>query len=120
MRLHPAIARTSFLLCLAAASVSVAAGQRGAADGLVGLPSTVESIWRDPGPVATLDLINGGGDTAHVPSPAGRFTFVGEEDSATSPKFDVTDAHGVIWKVKLGDESRAETAATRFLWAAGY
>lgn len=120
MRLHPVIARTSFLLCLAAASAGVAADQRGAADGLVGLPSTVESIWLDPGPVATLDLIIGVGDKAHVPSPAGRFTFAGEDDSATSPKFDVTDAQGVVWKVKLGDESKPETAATRFLWAAGY
>jgi hypothetical protein len=38
--------------------------------------------------------------------------FAGEDDTATSPKFDVTDAWGVVWKVKLGDESQAETAAT--------
>ena len=24
------------------------------------------------------------------------------------------------WKIKLGDEARPETVATRFLWAAGY
>ena len=24
------------------------------------------------------------------------------------------------WKVKLGDETKAETAATRLVWAAGY
>jgi hypothetical protein len=69
--------------------------------------------------MATLDLVNGVGDKAHVPSPAGRFTFAGEDDTATSPKFDVTDEAGVVWKVKLGDESKPETAATRFLWAAG-
>ena len=39
---------------------------------------------------------------------------------ATSPKFEVIDGQGVEWKVKLGPESQPETAATRFLWAAGY
>ena len=38
----------------------------------------------------------------------------------TSPKFDVKDAQGVKWRVKLGEEPQAETAATRLLWAAGY
>ena len=32
----------------------------------------------------------------------------------------VKDAQGVEWKVKMGEETQAETAATRFLWAAGY
>lgn len=80
----------------------------------------VESIWQDPGPVAGLDLIYGVGQKPNAPGAAGKFTFAREDDSATSPKFEVTDAHGAVWKVKLGDESQAETAATRFLWAAGY
>ncbi len=37
-----------------------------------------------------------------------------------SPKFEVRDEQGVRWKVKLGDELKAETAATRLVWAAGY
>ena len=40
--------------------------------------------------------------------------------NGTSPKFDVEDEKGVEWKVKLGEEPQAETAATRLLWAAGY
>lgn len=102
------------------ASAGAAADQRGAADGRVGLLSPTETIWLDPGPVASLDLIHGVGRKASTPGSAGRFTFAGEDDSATSPKFDVTDETGVVWKVKLGDEAKAETAATRFLWAAGY
>ena len=35
-------------------------------------------------------------------------------------KFDAIDARGNRWRVKLGEESQAETAATRLLWAAGY
>ena len=36
------------------------------------------------------------------------------------PKFDVKDANGVTWRVKLGPEAQAETAASRFVWAVGY
>jgi hypothetical protein len=120
MRLHPVIACTSFLLFFTAGSAGVASGPRKASDDRAGLPSMGETLWQDPGPIAALDLVNGVGGNAHVPSPAGRFTFAGEDDTATSPKFDVTDEAGVVWKVKLGDESKPETAATRFLWAAGY
>jgi len=108
MRLHPVIASISFLLFFTATPAGVDSGQR------------AETLWQDPGPIATLDLIHGAGRKSHTPTSAGKFTFVGEADTATSPKFDVTDAWGVEWRVKLGDESQAETAATRFLWAAGY
>jgi hypothetical protein len=40
--------------------------------------------------------------------------------NGTSPKFDVEDDKGIKWRVKLGQEPRAETAATRLLFAAGY
>src|SRR6185436_12913205 len=120
MRLHPVIACTSFLLFFAASSAGMAPGQRKASDDRVGLPSMVETLWQDPGPIATLDLIRGVGRESPGPGASGKFTFAREDDEATSPKFDVTDASGVVWKVKLGDESQAETAATRFLWAAGY
>jgi hypothetical protein len=77
-------------------------------------------IWRDPGDMGALDLVDGAGGRAHAPDPAGGFTFVKEDLAETSPKFWVTDSQGVEWKVKLGPESKPETAATRFLWAAGY
>jgi len=38
----------------------------------------------------------------------------------TNPKFDVRDASGTKWRVKLGDESRPEVVASRLLWATGY
>ena len=37
-----------------------------------------------------------------------------------APAFRVTDANGMEWQAKLGPESRAETAATKLLDAAGY
>ena len=77
-------------------------------------------IWRDPGDVASLNLLYGAGGKEHAPDPNGKFTFVKEDAKGTSPKFEVTDDQGVHWKVKLGQEPQSETAATRLLWAAGY
>jgi hypothetical protein len=77
-------------------------------------------IWRDPGNVSELNLIYGAGGSEHAPDPNGVFTFIEEDKNGTSAKFDVKDANGVEWRVKLGAEPQSETAATRLLWAAGY
>ena len=79
-----------------------------------------EVIWRDPGDVASLNLLYGLGGKEHAPDPNGQFTFVAEDLEKTSPKFDIKDEQGVKWRVKLGQEPQSETAATRLLWAAGY
>ena len=75
-------------------------------------------IWHDRGDAAALDLAGGPGGKAHEPGIDP--TFIKESDSGTSPKFEVEDEHGTRWKVKLGEEAKSETAATRLLWAAGY
>ena len=77
-------------------------------------------VWRDPGDVSTLNLLYGAGGKEHAPDPNGKFTFVKEDLDGSSPKFSVQDEKGVQWKVKLGEETQSETAATRMLWAAGY
>jgi len=77
-------------------------------------------IWRDPGNISTLNLVYGAGGSEHAPDPNGTYTFDKEDMEGTSPKFDVQDEHGVKWRIKLGQEPQAETAATRLLWAAGY
>jgi hypothetical protein len=48
------------------------------------------------------------------------FTFKEEDMTGTNPKFDVIDQDGVGWRVKMGLESRPETAASRLVWAVGY
>ena len=48
------------------------------------------------------------------------FTFIKEDVGGSSPKYTVSGADGVKWKIKLGPEARAETAASRLVWAAGY
>jgi hypothetical protein len=75
-------------------------------------------IWQDRGDIALLDLVAGSGGNSHQPGI--HFTFIKESSSGTSPKFEVKDENGTKWKVKLGEEVRSETAATRLLWAAGY
>lgn len=77
-------------------------------------------IWHNPGDVSTLNLFYGEGGRRDVPDPHGRFVFLKEDLRGTNPKFDVRDDRGRTWRVKLGQESRPETAATRLLWAAGY
>ena len=77
-------------------------------------------IWRDPGDTSALDLFYGAGGRSRTPYPKDTYVFIKIAISGASPKFDVKDEHGVEWRVKLGEESRTETAATRLLWAAGY
>jgi hypothetical protein len=77
-------------------------------------------LWRQPDNISSLNLVYGAGGYEHAPDPNGTYTFDKEDMNGTSPKFDVKDGQGVKWRVKLGQEPQAETAATRLLWAAGY
>jgi len=119
--------RTALMLCaplmlaLAALPVGVTAQKKDSSTAKVaGAVNQPDRIWRNPGNMASLNMLYGAGGKSNAPSPTGTFTFVSEDPQATSPKFDVADEKGVAWKVKLGEESQSETAATRFLWAAGY
>ena len=75
-------------------------------------------LWRDPGDMRKRDLYYGPGSEALAPKPP--FKFVKEIQEGGMPKFDVEDARGVKWRVKLGEEAQAETASSRLVWAAGY
>src|SRR5262249_735510 len=77
-------------------------------------------LWRDPGAIASLDLLNGEGGAKDAPHPHAEYTFSKESVSGSSTKFEVQDSNGVKWLAKLGVEARPETAATRFVWAMGY
>jgi hypothetical protein len=81
------------------------------------LPAT---LWRDPGDIASLDLLNGAGGVKDAPDPHADYTFTKEDVNGTSSKFYARDSNGVRWLVKLGVEARPETAATRLVWALGY
>jgi hypothetical protein len=78
----------------------------------------LSELWRQPADIASENLFYGPGGEEH--QPRGPFTFEKEDLEGTNPKFDVRDAGGVKWKIKLGAEARPETVATRFVWAVGY
>jgi hypothetical protein len=75
-------------------------------------------LWRQPTDIRTRNLSLGPGGQRLRPQ--GPFKFIKEDSDGSSPKFVVQDIKGVQWKVKLGDEAKPETAATRLLWAVGY
>jgi hypothetical protein len=83
-------------------------------------PVSVAALWHNPGEIPSLDLSFGQGGKEHAPHNDAIYSFVKEDLGGTSTKFYVKDQEGVEWLVKVGDEARGETAATRFVWAMGY
>ncbi len=85
---------------------------------IVPRPTGQPVAWRDPGNISALNLRFGPG--SEEMAPLAPFTFVSESTVGASPKFRVKDARGVTWSVKMGPEAKAETVATRLVWAMGY
>lgn len=75
-------------------------------------------LWRQPGHIPSRNLFYGPGSAELAP--VAPFRFIKEGKKGESPKFDVADARGVVWTVKLGEEAQAETVATRLVWSVGY
>src|SRR5438309_1273430 len=76
------------------------------------------TLWAEPSDLHSRNLYYGpGGEQGQ---PHGSLTFIKEDMSGTSPKFEVQDADGKKWKIKLGLEAQPEPAATRVLWAVGF
>ncbi len=74
-------------------------------------------LWRDPGPVAALDL-RAGPVPALAPRPP--FRFLKEKQGGFNPKVVVADAAGRRYVVKFGGEVHAEVFASRLVWACGF
>ena len=100
--------------CLLTLPISVAAKKKTASNTDTG-PAV---IWRDAADIASRKFFYGVGAKDREPQPP--FSFLKEDLDGTNPKFVVRDAQGIKWKVKLGPETRPETAATRLVWGAGY
>jgi hypothetical protein len=82
-------------------------------------PAPNVAIWHDPGDISSKNLLLGSGGEKHQPQGT-KFKFIKEDMHGTTPKLDVTDEGGKKWKLKLGNEARAEVTASRFVWAVGY
>ena len=84
-------------------------------------PSTdIAQLWEEPVDLEQRDLFHGVGGASLAPSPHTRFEFIAEDRSGYSPGYDVRDAEGLVWSVKLGPEAQPEVAVSRLLWAIGY
>ena len=81
-------------------------------------PSEAE-LWQEPTDIATRDLFHGPGGTAGAPSGT-TFQFVAADKGGYSPGYDVRDAQGTVWSVKLGKEAQPEVTTARVLWAVGF
>jgi hypothetical protein len=85
-----------------------------------GAPADVAQLWVEPGDLETRDFFHGSGGAALAPDPSAPYELVATDDSGYSPGYDVRDARGVQWSVKLGIEAQPEVVASRVLWAIGY
>src|SRR6266550_731481 len=84
------------------------------------LPAGTPVLWREPTDIASRDLMMGPGGEAMKPD-LSKVTLIREEPkTGYSVKYRVHDGAGQEWVVKVGEESQAETAASRLVWAAGY
>src|SRR5215470_5505265 len=113
-RLHTAIWLAPCLLALYEAP----AADRKPDDSEKNAISAPGTVWREPADIASRNLLYGSGGEKH--QPRGPFTFVKEDLDGSNPKFTIVDSQAVKWKVKMGQEARCETAASRLVWAAGY
>jgi hypothetical protein len=83
------------------------------------MPQGTAVLWREPGDIASRDLLLGPGGEQMKPD-LSRLTFVKEETGGYSKKYRVKDAQGRVWVAKIGKEAQSETAAVRLVWAVGY
>ena len=80
-------------------------------------PARVAELWQEP--TSPRDLFHGPGGEKLAPK-ARTFAFVAQDTSGWSPGFDVRDASGLEWSVKLGPEAQSEVVTSRILWGLGY
>ena len=77
-------------------------------------------LWRDPGNIASRDLLAGPGGDEMKPDLSSITYLKDESGSGYSVKYRVKDGAGKTWVAKVGNEARPETASTRLVWALGY
>ena len=85
-------------------------------------PSEAElaQLWSEPSDLATRDLYDGPGGKDGGPVIQGKLTIKSFDPSGNSVGYNVLDAEGREWKVKIGQEAQPEIVASRLLWAIGF
>jgi hypothetical protein len=114
------MARLIIVFTIACATVAGACGRIARDVRLSPDPAAkVEELWQAPADIARLNLYYGSGGSDLMPRQT-TFTFVARDAGGWSPGFDVRDANGLEWSVKLGPEAQSEVVASRVLWAMGF
>lgn len=83
-------------------------------------PQQMSELWVEPTDLANRNLLYGSGGRDTMPAADERFTVKEVDATGNSPGYEVVDAKGREWKVKLGEEVQPEIVASRLLWAIGY
>lgn len=78
----------------------------------------ISQLWQEPADLESRDLALG--PAVNAPKLSTTFTFVKADRTGHSPGYDVRDADGLEWSVKLGPEAQTEVVVSRILWAIGY
>lgn len=83
------------------------------------VPASVDvaELWVEPHDLAERDLLHGPGTRELLPDHTTPFEFVAEDRSGYSAGYDVRDAEGVTWSVKLGPEAQPEVGLTATAWS---
>jgi hypothetical protein len=84
-----------------------------------GTPPNMAELWEAPN-IERRNLLHGPGGADLAPDPDGRYELLEEDKKGFSPGYDVRDASGRTWSVKLGPEARTEVVVSRLVWAVGY
>ena len=84
-----------------------------------GTPPQIHELWQPPTDIEARDLFHGPGGESLTPR-AATFAFVAKDSTGYSHGFDVKDANGIEWSVKLGPEAQTEVTASRILWSMGF
>ena len=80
----------------------------------------IAELWQEPTDLLQRDLFYGPGGATLAPPNDGTFQFVAFKTTGTNPGYDVKDASGRLWSVKLGIEAQPEVTTSRILWAMGF
>lgn len=83
-------------------------------------PADIAELWQDPVDLLQRDLFAGPGGPVLAPPADGAYQFVAFKTAGTNPGYDVRDAFGRLWSVKLGIEAQPEVTSSRILWAIGF
>lgn len=80
----------------------------------------IAELWQEPVDLLERDLYAGPGGLQLQPQPGATYQFAAFKTTGTNPGYDVSDATGRLWSVKLGVEAQSEVTASRIFWAMGF